>query len=79
MKRLSAVLCAAVILLASNLPASAVGDDPSPQSWPTIDDPGTSGGAANDPKTVDWPEITKPDNGTNNDPQPKDWPAPEQA
>ncbi|WP_328331290.1 hypothetical protein OHA70_11035 [Kribbella sp. NBC_00382] len=79
MKRLSAALCATLMLLLPSLPAAAAGDDPAPQSWPTIDDPGTSGAAANDPKTVDWPEIAKPDDGTNNDPQPKDWPSPEQG
>jgi hypothetical protein len=77
-KRLATSLTAALILLLPSLPASAAGDDPEPQSWPTIENPGTTAGSSDDPKTVDWPEITKPDTGTTNDPQPKDWPTPEQ-
>ncbi|GAA0936804.1 hypothetical protein GCM10009554_24630 [Kribbella koreensis] len=76
-RRPLAALCAALLLLLPALPATAAGDDPSPQSWPTIENPGTSGGSANDPKTVDWPEIAKPDNSSSNDPKPTEWPAPE--
>lgn len=79
MKRSLAGLTASLLLLLPGLPAAAVGDDPAPQSWPTIEDPGTSGAAANDPKTVDWPEISKPDDGSDNDPKPKEWPTPEQG
>jgi hypothetical protein len=78
-KRPLAGLVAALTLLLPSLPAAAAGDDPAPQSWPTIENPGASGGSANDPKTVDWPEITKPDNSTANDPKPSDWPTPEQG
>jgi hypothetical protein len=78
-KRLLAGALGTLLLL---LPAvtAAADEDPVPQTWPTIEDPGTNGGGtASDPKPADWPEVTQPDAGSGNDPKPTEWPAPEQG
>jgi hypothetical protein len=65
------------MLLTPAVPAAAA-DDPGPREWPTVLDPGsTGGGPADDPKPVEWPDVLQPDIGSASDPKPKDWPAPE--
>jgi hypothetical protein len=68
-----------MLLLPSVTPAAAAGDDPAPQAWPTIQDPGNTGGSTDDPKQVDWPAVAQPDVGSATDPKPKQWPAPQQG
>lgn len=76
--RLLAGLACTLVLLLPSAPASA-GDDPVPQKWPAIQDPGASTGTPSDPKPLEWPDVAPPDTSSASDPKPKQWPAPQPA
>jgi hypothetical protein len=74
---LAGLVAVAVAVAPISAGAAGLDEEPTPTSWPTVDQPAGPVGQS-DPRPVSRPTVDKPETAQGSDPRPNTWPAPDQ-